>query len=126
MMLDCLTVKTLREIGLTKGLLEHHLDVRIEGVAEGIELGRAVRREVGCHSKLGKSSWVRGKKKRVLGQDHDGFLTNGRVGSTPEGEGRGHGGSRKARRQRCTHMWVAAALLSYANRADKLLETNGS
>jgi hypothetical protein len=28
---SCLTVKTLREIWLTKGLVEHRLDARVEG-----------------------------------------------------------------------------------------------
>jgi hypothetical protein len=64
-----LTVKTLREIWLTKGLVEHRLDARIEGAAEGVELGRAVGRRHGRHGLLCEVCRVCREKKRVLGKE---------------------------------------------------------
>jgi hypothetical protein len=71
---SCLTVKTLREIWLTKGLVEHRLDAGIEGAAEGVELGRAVGRRHGRHGLLGKVSRVGWKEERVFGEELGGHF----------------------------------------------------
>jgi hypothetical protein len=71
---SCLTVKTLREIWLTKGLVEHRLDARVEGAAEGVELGRVVGRRHGRHSLLGEVCRVCRKEEGVLGKELGGEI----------------------------------------------------
>jgi hypothetical protein len=50
------------------------LDARIEGAAEGVELGRAVGRRHGRHGLLGKVSRVGWKEERVLGEELGGHF----------------------------------------------------